>query len=297
MKTILIVGSTGTIGSYLLTYLTQKKYSVWGISRGPASSNKLSLDMMEIESVALSRILTEKKIDVIIHCVASLKPKNPEDMIQAGLVSSKLLLNNVGRTKQHIIFGSAAEYGLQDCDVLDETTPLLADTDYGLSKLLQTEVALRCIASYGIQGVILRLSNIISPLASQKSFIHKLLAQIQKPHGKEVSINDYRIERDFIDIRDVAAIVERFLEMDAFDTVYNVSCGKNMSYRKLIQEINAVLKGLKKPPLRIIEGDRTEPFNTATLSNKKLLHLIGPYQFHSIRSSFSWCIEEVLQNK
>lgn len=295
MKTILIVGATGNIGSYLMSHLRRKGFEVVGISRHPQSKDTLLLDMRTIPNEQISRLLKEKNIDTIIHCVAVLKAKTPEDISLGQWVSNKLLLNEVGRTKKHIIFGSVAEYGLQGVPTLKETSPLTPETDYGLSKLLQTSSALHCFTKYRIKGVVLRLSNVISPVASQKSLIHKILAQIKGSRKNRIAINDLRIERDFIDVRDIAAIVEQFLIKDTFESVYNLSSGVNTTYKELIDTCNTLLIKMNKSKLRIEEGDRTEPFNRATTSNRKILNWLGGYTFHPVHSSLEWCMGESIQ--
>jgi dTDP-4-dehydrorhamnose reductase len=88
----LILGSSGMLGHVVFNYLTEKKFSVIGISRRVASATNISMDLSDFES--LKNLILELRPKFIVNCAGVLNEDvdaNPNFAIKINSLLPKFL--------------------------------------------------------------------------------------------------------------------------------------------------------------------------------------------------------------
>ena len=138
---ILVIGSDGFIGRNLVNAL-KSEHGIYKASIVNKSKKIYQIDLLKPETV--SRALDQIKPQVIVNCAGIVDNSEKANLnsilirnLLDGVVSTKL------KPKKIIVLGSAAEYGIvgeTDTPVV-ESTPLRADSIYGLSKVNEMKIA------------------------------------------------------------------------------------------------------------------------------------------------------------
>ena len=171
MKTILVAGGAGYIGSHMVALLVERGYDVvvadnlrtghWQAVKG---ARKLYVGDLR-DGAFLNQVFSENKIDGVINFAAySLVGESVTDPLKyygnnvAGSQSMLTVMKDHGVDK--IVFSStAATYGepekqpIEECDRTDPTNP------YGATKLAIEGMLKWCDKAYGVHYVALRYFN------------------------------------------------------------------------------------------------------------------------------------------
>lgn len=182
MNTILITGSEGNVGTYLVQYL-QKVRPDFKIIRvklkekegEPSKKDNLYIGDLSDNSF-VKRIFQENKIDYIIYAAARLYGAAGFNKDVYGLFSNdiKCLLNvldNSRSVKKFVYFSSAVIYDLSDRvpfieEPAEEIQP--PKSSFGLTKYFGEKAVKFFNQQYGTVYTIWRPFNIVSPLESHK---------------------------------------------------------------------------------------------------------------------------------
>lgn len=164
--TILVTGSAGMIGSYLVKGLLKSGYSVVGLDKKEIQFEDqyehFSIDLGDKE--ALNKVFAERKIDRVIHLAALAHTmggkKYPKSMYEYLNVECA---DNVFQTAKEynapVLFISTVDvYGFQK-DVVNAETECHPVTTYG-----KTKYKAECLLKYsGCEYTIFRLSPVYTP--------------------------------------------------------------------------------------------------------------------------------------
>ncbi len=93
MKRIYITGIAGLLGANL-AYLLKDRYIVSGVDLNPVIINGVDCDVFDVTKIEkIKRILVQRKIDVLIHCIALVNvdecEKNPETAEKINAILTK----------------------------------------------------------------------------------------------------------------------------------------------------------------------------------------------------------------
>ncbi len=142
-----------------------------------------------------------------------------------------------------LVVGSNEEYGGAQARRVDENTLLCPLTPYGVSKVAQDLMGLQYFLSDGLPVVRVRPFNHFGPrqhpsfaIASFARQIARIEAGTQAPR---LLVGTLRVERDFIDVRDVATAYLAALERGEPGEVYNVGSGR---LRTLGEAVDGLLR-------------------------------------------------------
>lgn len=187
MKTILITGVAGMIGSQLADALLQKKYRVIGIdnlSFGKLenieqnfSNNNFKFYQVDILDIDTLKILG-KEVDIIVHLAAVKKISEKESSIPTLSVNAKGTENIFEVAKMwrcKVVFASTSDvYGTSPELPLNENGDLLIGPSmikrwsYAVSKLYGEQLAFAYYKDYNVPIVIIRYFGAFSPRSSFK---------------------------------------------------------------------------------------------------------------------------------
>ena len=277
-KKILLTGSSGFLGSYILDSLKKKKFEVIKVGRSLESEIKIDLSINKLSKI---------DVDYVIHVAgkAHVIPKLEEqkkEFFNVNYIGTNNLLSGLDTKKlQSIIFiSTVAVYGKEEGELIDEKSPLLGNTPYARSKI-QAE---KSIIDFGIKNniktVVLRL-----PLVTGKNPLGNLGYMIKAiKKGYYFRIGKGQAKKSIISASDLANLIPELFDLNG---VYNLTDIRH----PMISEIDSIIaekfnKKIKRIPYNLTKviakiGDIFHffPLNSSklekltknlTFSNKKI---------------------------
>jgi len=248
MTKILITGSSGQVGSYLIKYLS-KKYEIIGLCRHPLK-DKVSING-DIRDKTLINDLT-KKVDIIIHTAAQLNtPVSLQNIILDAEININGTLNllsaaRVNNVSKFIYFSTSSVYGNYKYLPIDEEHPLNPISSYGISKLTGERYCHLFNTLFDLSTVCIRPFNIYSTNenlnGSYVSVVSIFADKIKKNESLIIRGGGQQI-RDFVHVKDVASFIKIILERkDVIGQTYNLGSGKPIHILDLAKLIIKIYK-------------------------------------------------------
>lgn len=231
MKTILLTGATGFLGSHLLEALLQSNYKVVILKRSTSDTWRIDHLLGKVRSYnvdcdQLDRAFTEQHIDFVIH-TACHYGRNGDSL--AEIAESNLM------------------FGLRVLDVcLKYQTGAFLNTDtllqknlnpYALSKSQFVEWLEQ--KSDAIQVINLKLEHMYGPKDDATKFVSWLLSQF-KESASEINLTSGEQMRDFIYIDDVVSAYMTVLsKLDVLPSFseFEVGTGTSIMVKSFIQQL------------------------------------------------------------
>jgi len=280
IKKILLTGSSGFLGSYILEFLINKNYEVTKVGRSVKSDIKIDLSLNK---------LTKIDVDCVIHVAgkAHVIPQTEEEkneFFRVNYIGTNNLLYGLDTKKlQSIIFiSTVAVYGKEVGELIDEKSPLLGNTPYALSKIQAEQSIIDFGIKNNIKTVVLRLPLVTgeNPLGNLRSIIKAI------KKGYYFRIGKGEAKKSIISATDIANLIPELFDLNG---VYNLTDTRH----PMISEIDSIIankfkKKIKSIPINLIKvvakiGDLFYflPFNSSkfekltknlTFSNKKIFN-------------------------
>ena len=299
MKTILVAGGAGYIGSHMVAMLVKRGYEVvvadnlrtghWQAVKG---ARKLYVGDLR-DAAFLDRLFTENKIDGVINFAAfSLVGESVTDPLKyygnnvEGAVSLLNAMKAHGVDK--IVFSStAATYGepeKQPIEECDRTDP------YGATKLAIENMLKWCDGAYGIRYAALRYFNAagsdteagIGEDHNPESHLIPLVMKTalgQRGHigifGEDYPTPDGTCVRDYIHVKDLAEahlLALEYLDRGGKSDVFNLGSGNGYSVREIIDTARRVTG--REIPAKV-EPRRAGDPSVLIASHKKAVEVLG----------------------
>ena len=282
MKKILLTGSSGFLGSYILDFLENENYEVVKVGRSEKSDIKINLSLTKLSKI---------EVDYVIHVAgkAHVIPKTEEDkkeFFKVNYIGTNNLLHGLDVAKlQSIIFiSTVAVYGKEIGELIDEKSPLNGNTPYALSKIQAEQSIIDFGITHDIKTVVLRL-----PLVTGKNPLGNLRAIIKAiKKGYYFRIGKGEAKKSIIAAYDVANLIPELFNLNG---VYNltdinhpmISEIDSIIAKKFNKRIKIIPKGLIRIIAKIGDIFSFFPFNSSkfdkltknlTFSNKKLFNEI-----------------------
>lgn len=282
IKTILVTGGAGYIGSHTVKELLKQDYKVIvydslenGYPEAVLPPAKLIIgDLANKEK--LNKVFKENKIDAVIHFAGYIEAgesvKNPGKYFYNNVANGLNLLeamiaNNVNK----IVFSSsAAVYGEPENIPILETDKKEPTNTYGLTKLMFEQILNRYEIAYGLKSISLRYFNAAgADPEGQLGENHKpeshlipliLKAALGKRENVKIFGTDYDTPdgtciRDYIHVCDLAQAHILALEKlfsNSKSTTYNLGNGQGFSVKEVIN----LAKKITRIDFPVIETER-----------------------------------------
>ncbi|MEO0438533.1 MAG: GDP-mannose 4,6-dehydratase [Pseudomonadota bacterium] len=242
-KSILITGASGFTGSYVVRAAVRSGLHCIAIAR---DKSNIATDVHENiiapleDRSAVMAAVNAAQPDYVIHLAAIsfvAHPSNAE-IYKANLIGTVNLLDALKtaiKVPERVVIASSANvYGQAEQLPITESTPLRPSNHYGMSKYFVERAA----ALYAELPVSICRPFNYTGCGQSASFVVPKLVDAYKRGYKEVVLGDIEVERDFSDVRDVAAAYMLLLEADT--GAYNIASGRPISLSKVLELLGSI---------------------------------------------------------
>lgn len=279
MDKLLILGINGFTGKHMQAYMAERispdAYEIVGVDRqiDPVSD----IEYMEADLTKnheLKKVLTSVRPDYIINLVGIFQRQVPFDkLLQVNAFITKHMFETIQseniEVKKTLIVGTAAEYGYRDALPIKESRTSIPLSEYGLSKSIQTQIALYYHSNYHFKVNIARPFNIIGRNISNDLAIGSFVQQIKRTEpGGTIYVGNLQSKRDYLDISDVIHAYFSILEKGVDGKIYNVCRGRSHRMEDILSQLVAAAEKeihiakdntfINKNDISDIYGDNTQ---------------------------------------
>ena len=256
MKEILVTGSSGFIGNYLIPQLLKQNYKVFGISKRKQKSFKNFISSsMDINKITNSKL--QNNFSKIIHMAALSDVDycnlNPSKCYELNVGGTQKMLEIVRKKDAEFIFLSSSHvYGNSKNLPLSETESSSPLSHYASSKKMGEILCETYSLTYGLDIRIARMFSIYGPNSSKSNLVFNIINQVI--HDSQITLGNITPKRDFIFIDDVISGLLNIInsKKKGYD-IYNLGTGKSTS---IVDLINLVLNFSNKKMRVISKKDK-----------------------------------------
>ena len=293
-KKILILGGFGFIGTNILKYIDNHLSNVYecivfdrtmhhpyGV--GISCITKIYTGDFS-DSQLIERIFSENQIDIVIHSLSTTIPVDSQNArydVESNLLPTLDVLNNMVKYQvKNIVYLSSggAVYGSAPTkhSENDNVSPI---SSYGVVKLAIEKYILQYSQLFGIQPLILRLSNPYGPYHFNRKQGVINVAVRKALLGETLQIwGDGNARKDYIYILDFVKILFTLLQAQQYCGVINIASGTTTSINEIVQEIQQA-----NLPIQVEYTDTKQlDVTNFELDIAKLYSIIGEFSFTDI---------------
>lgn len=258
-KNVLVTGSSGFIGSFLVKFLKLNFYNVYNLDID-------DLDILDKEEVF--NFLKTKKIDCIIHLAALSNAKksfsDPEKYMDSGIICTLNLLQACEKFKipKFIYMSSLTVHGKNDEEV-NEDSPTNPKHFYAASKVAGESIVNVFSQNSDIKTYILRPNLIMGYDLNYPDLINIFIKEINQNNTYTV-LGDGKHLRDWVHVQDIVQAIK--LSIDDEDLDNETFCiGTNRYSTLQLAELISSKLGKGNP---IFNNDDSQAFSLFCNSSK-----------------------------
>ncbi|GAB2784374.1 NAD-dependent epimerase/dehydratase family protein [Streptomyces daliensis] len=228
---MLLLGANGYLGRFVADRLLADP-AVQLTALGRSDDADVRFDLSTGSPGALTRFLDAVHPGVVINCAGAIRGGAREltrhNTVATATVCESLRRSGCGARLVHI--GCAAEYGpSQAGSSTGEDAVPRPGSPYGVSKLAATELVL----ASGLDAVVLRVFSPAGPSTPAGSPLGRLaeaMRRAMQQGDNELKLSGLGVQRDFVDVRDVARAVHA-ASLSAAQGVVNIGTGRAVRLR------------------------------------------------------------------
>jgi len=291
-KRVLVTGSEGFTGRYLVQELESTGYEVFGLgSHASNAPGYILADLMD--ATALKLALERVQPDVVIHlaALAFVGHGDPNAFYQVNLMGTRNLLEAIvasGKVPESVLLASSANvYGNQVEGELSELAPPAPANDYAVSKLAMEYMAKTWLPRLPITFV--RPFNYTGVGQSDNFLLPKIVSHFQRK-ASVIELGNLDVWRDFSDVRAVVQAYRKLIEGKPVGETFNVASGKTHSLR----EVLALCSELSGHDIEVQVNPafvRANEVKTLCGNANKLRECIGDWDTPELKETLRWMLE------
>lgn len=272
MDKVLIFGIGGFVGRYLAQEFIDSGYEVSGSDISKNSRLQTEVQFYKADllySGEVKEVVSKVAPDMVINLAAissvGASWGMPQTTISVNVIGALNIMEaakGCNPMPKIMFIGSSEEYEDSE-EPINESTPLNANSPYGISKMAQERFAELYRERYGMKIYCVRPFN-HAGIGQKDSFVLpsfcKQVADIEKS-GKPgvIKVGNLSVERDFSNVRDVVRAYRMIIESDDCTKVFNVGSGKAYSLRAILEYITS----LSTQEIKVeIDSERFRPVDT-----------------------------------
>lgn len=272
-RRVAVLGGTGFVGRPLCQTLAALGHEVVAVARrrpagpGPFGERPIrvaTFDLATAPARDLADLLTAGRVDTVVNAAGGMWGLTPEQMVAANVTLTERAIAATAALparRRFIQVGSVHEYGLAPIgvDFREDSGPAPV-TEYGKLKLRCSEMVADATLRGEIDGVTLRVGNVVGAGQPTVSLLGVVAAQLRQARDdrRVASIQTAPLDsrRDFITLSDaIDAIVTAVAVGTSPGTLFNIGTGTATSARTMVQSLISV-SGV---PAELVEQARTGP--------------------------------------
>jgi NAD dependent epimerase/dehydratase len=292
MKTILVTGADGFIGSHLTEMLVDKGYRVralsqynsfnnWGWLEDVKCKDKIEVLTGDIRDSHYCKLIT-KDVDIIFHLAALISiPYSyiaPDSYVDTNI---KGTLNICQAAKENgnirVIHTSTSEvYGTAQYVPIDENHPMQPQSPYSATKIAADAMAMSFYNAFNLPVTIARPFNTYGPRQSARAVIPTIITQIANSATK-IKLGDITPTRDFNYVDDTCRGFVALAECDeSIGQVVNIGSNFEIS---IGNTLNLIKELMNSDVEFIVDNERIRPDKSEVFrlwcDNSKIEKLTG----------------------
>ncbi|MBT4791720.1 MAG: SDR family NAD(P)-dependent oxidoreductase [Halobacteriovoraceae bacterium] len=268
MKSVLVTGADGFIGSHLVELLVNEGFQVkalalynsfndWGWLETIDCLDQVEVVNGDVRDPFFCKEIT-KDIDIVFHLAALIAipysyvaPQSYVDTNINGTVNmcKASMENNV---KRFIHTSTSETYGTAQYVPIDEAHPMQAQSPYSASKIAADAMAMSFYNSFDFPLVIARPFNTYGPRQSARAVIPTIITQIASG-VKEIKLGDITPTRDFNYVKDTC---RGFLELALAQKAIGKSVNIGSNFEISIADTLNIIKDIMKSDVKFISDDQ-----------------------------------------
>lgn len=284
MKTILLTGATGFLGSYLLKKLANYDYKILVLKRSFSDTtrindviNNYNIETYDCDKINIEKVFEQHKIDAIIHCATEYGRENSseEKIKETNINFPSKLLNLATKYNTELFINTDSYFTKSNTLYLEKYTQSKKD----FYKILEK-------SSKNIKIINMRLEHIFGYYDNNNKFVKSIFNKIVVEKANSIDLTFGEQKRDFIYIDDVVDSYLKALEYGFLNNFeikdFEIGTGKSISVRQFVEYINKKNKSEKycslnfgKIPYR--ENEIME--SKADIENHKILGFNPKYSY------------------
>lgn len=309
MRTILVLGGFGFIGTNLLKFIDEnyiESYQVIVFDRILKHPHNIECKSVKkvyagdfSDETNLELIFKENKIDFVFHLLSSTVPatsKNAQYDVESNLISTLKLLAIMDKYEvKDIIYLSSggAIYGDYLQKVHNEEDAVYPKSSYGVVKLAIEKYLLSYAELYGFRTLILRLSNPYGPYHyNTKQGVINIAIRKALTNDKLQIWGSGDGVKDYIFISDVCDIIMRLVEKGVETNVYNVAASTALSVNEIVEAIKRKIPSFQTEHFPASKAD----IQSFELDITKLRKKLGKYKMTPFDEALDKTIEWQINN-
>jgi len=283
VKTVLVVGGAGYIGSHMVWLLGQKgveTVTLDNLSSGHRDAVRHGQFVHGdiADRLILDKVFREHRFDAVMHFASFIQVgesmQDPAKYYQNNVVNTLNLLNAMRShgVDKFIFSSTAAIFGEPEYTPIDEAHPKRPINPYGWSKLMVEQALADYDRAYGLKSVCLRYFNaagahpggLLGERHDPETHLIPLVLQAasgRRPHitvfGRDYDTPDGTCIRDYIHILDLAEahwLALQHLQSAGESSAFNLGNGNGYSVESVIQ----AAKRVTGKAIPVQEGQRRE---------------------------------------
>ncbi len=235
---ILLTGNSGFIGTNLGNHLIKNGHLVEGISRKKII-REYPVHQSDLQNSSFfKKIKLKTNFDTIIHCASITEEKDIGTMIMNNVLSTLNILNfcKQNHIKKFILISGHNVYAQNSRNPKNENSKIMPSTNYGLTKLMQENLAKFYAENHSINVTILRLSYVYGLKQSPEKLIPTLIQKYV--NSKPIELHNYKNgfqKIDIINIHDVCKAIDKTLKINKNLEIFNISYGESITVKDILK--------------------------------------------------------------
>jgi nucleoside-diphosphate-sugar epimerase len=236
---VLVTGRHGFTGQYVARALELAGWKVWGGCSHPTEKmdpfDRVA-DLTDAKSV--EQLVDDVRPDAVVHLagIAFVAHRRVEDFYRVNLLGTRNLLEALsigGYGQRGVVVASTANvYGNARVSPISESTPTAPANDYAVSKLAMEYVAMLFNAQLPI--TIARPFNYTGVGQNVNFLVPKIVSHFRS-RAPKIELGNLDVERDFSDVRDVAAVYAGLLgALQVAGETVNICSGRAIALGEII---------------------------------------------------------------